>query len=245
MNELCSSRVTGPRARKDKRDEVGERKHDEGGRGDARPHSLYREGDCGSRKPHPDPELRLRAYSRESAIDHPCTSVAFIFFNESHAPWYPGASLLATLLIDSGDFVEAESLCRTALPLQEKVVGDNHPRVARTLNVLSRVLIKTKHYDEAEALFINVLLVRRQWLGEGHPHTLVSANNLVDLYSEMGRYEEAALAEAHRILAESLGERHDRTKATMTARIELYDAWAKPEKAAEWRTSLLKSTENA
>jgi hypothetical protein len=61
---------------------------------------------------------------------------------------------------------------------------------------------------------------------------------------EEGRFAEAEglLLEAHRIYIESVGEDHERTLETIQHLAELYDAWGKPGKAAEYRAQRNKAT---
>ena len=49
---------------------------------------------------------------------------------------------------------------------------------------------------------------------------------------------ESALLEAHGILQTALGDEHGQTKRVVGYLADLYDAWGKPEKAAEWRAKL-------
>ena len=46
------------------------------------------------------------------------------------------------------------------------------------------------------------------------------------------------MLEAHYILAAALGDEHEQTTRVVGYLADLYDAWGKPEKAAEWRAKL-------
>ena len=54
------------------------------------------------------------------------------------------------------------------------------------------------------------------------------------------RYEEAEehLLAGYQGLKEALGEEHKQTREALQQLAELYDAWGKPEQAAEWRAKL-------
>ena len=56
----------------------------------------------------------------------------------------------------------------------------------------------------------------------------------------MERYDDAetALLEAHEILVASLGAEHPQTLKVLPNLVELYEAWGKPDKAAEWGAKL-------
>jgi hypothetical protein len=51
---------------------------------------------------------------------------------------------------------------------------------------------------------------------------------------------EATLLDAHARLQKSLGATHGRTDQARTALADLYRAWGKPDKAAEWQAQLPK-----
>ena len=54
------------------------------------------------------------------------------------------------------------------------------------------------------------------------------------------RYEKAevSLREAHKILVVAVGAEHGQTLKVIPNLVELYDAWGKPDKAAEWRAKM-------
>ena len=54
---------------------------------------------------------------------------------------------------------------------------------------------------------------------------------------------ESALLEAHGILQTALGDEHGQTKRVVGYLADLYDAWGKPQKAAEWRAKLAETEE--
>ncbi len=49
---------------------------------------------------------------------------------------------------------------------------------------------------------------------------------------------ESTLLEAHGILQTALGDQHEQTRRVVGYLADLYDAWGKPDKAAEWRAKL-------
>ncbi len=58
--------------------------------------------------------------------------------------------------------------------------------------------------------------------------------------TRMARYPEAEeqLLEAHRVLHTAVGDDHMRTIRAVRALVDLYDAWDKPDQAAQWRAKL-------
>ena len=69
---------------------------------------------------------------------------------------------------------------------------------------------------------------------------LENRNYLTELYTEQGDHNKAEpllikAIEGHRL---KLGDAHPHTKDSLNRLIDLYEAWNKPEKAAEWRAKL-------
>ncbi len=63
----------------------------------------------------------------------------------------------------------------------------------------------------------------------------------------LGRYAEAeaSLLEGHELIERGFGVEHARTVEAIRALIDLYDAWGKPDKAAEWRAKLAETEEGS
>jgi tetratricopeptide (TPR) repeat protein len=130
---------------------------------------------------------------------------------------------LAELLRVQGKYDEAEPLCRQSLAIRRKVcaihltassrdhsckvLGEEHPDVATSLNNLA-VLLKTQgKYDEAEPLYRQSLAIDRKvsafmsvWLfhrtscqvyGDEHPDVAGDLNNLAELLKAQGKYDDA------------------------------------------------------
>ncbi len=58
--------------------------------------------------------------------------------------------------------------------------------------------------------------------------------------TKLARYDqaEALLLSSHPVLRDTLGQEHERTVRTINWLVELYEAWDKPDKAAEYRAIL-------
>ena len=65
-------------------------------------------------------------------------------------------------------------------------------------------------------------------------------NNLAFVLTQLGDYEaaEPLVREALERSRESLGEQHPRVAAHLRLLVELYEAWNRPEQAAEYRALL-------
>ena len=95
-------------------------------------------------------------------------------------------------------------------------------------------------YDEAEIIYVEQLETQRRRLGNSHRHTLLTMQSLAELQVKRSRYEEgeALLLEAFEGRRFVEGEEMERTVGVIQSLVHLYDAWGKPDKAAEWRAKL-------
>ncbi|MCA2722865.1 MAG: tetratricopeptide repeat protein [Microcystis sp. M048S1] len=96
----------------------------------------------------------------------------------------------------------------------KRLLGNNHPLVASSLNNLAALYDSQGRYTEAEPLYLQALDLRKQLLGDNHPLVALSLNNLAYLYDSQGRYTEAEplYLEAINIFRERLGENHPHTQ---------------------------------
>ena len=94
-----------------------------------------------------------------------------------------------------------------------KLLGEEHPSIATTLNNLAGLYQSQGRYEEAEPLYLQALKIRRKLLGEEHPSIATTLNNLAGLYQSQGRYEEAEplYLQALEISRKLLGEEHPNT----------------------------------
>jgi tetratricopeptide (TPR) repeat protein len=153
---------------------------------------------------------------------------------------------LAGLLDAQGKYDEAEPLYRQSLAIRRKVcaihlaassrdhfckvLGEEHPDVAASLNNLAGLLYAQGKYDEAVPLYQQSLAIMRKVcavhltassrdhsckvLGEEHPAVATSLNNLAVLLWKTGRSEEANVAgrQALAIATRALGPSHRATQ---------------------------------
>ncbi len=139
-----------------------------------------------------------------------------------------------------GRLDEAERLYRTTLEVMERALPeDNLTRLVYTSNFAE--LCQTRgRYDEAEAWAARAVAGARRGLPEGHWIAGVFLTVHGQALTALHRYGEAepALLEAHDILSPAMGATSEYTIAAVGALADLYDAWSKPRKAAEYRALL-------
>jgi tetratricopeptide (TPR) repeat protein len=153
---------------------------------------------------------------------------------------------LALLLDTQGKYDEAEPLYQRSLAIKRKVcaihlaasyrdhsckvLGEEHPDVAASLNNLAGLLKTQGKYDQAKPLYQQSLAINRKVcaihlvassrdhsckvLGEEHPDVATSLNNLAVLLWNTGRSEEANVygREALTIATRALGPSHPTTQ---------------------------------
>ncbi|MEH2162514.1 MAG: tetratricopeptide repeat protein, partial [Nostoc sp.] len=71
----------------------------------------------------------------------------------------------------------AEPLYLQALELRKRLLGDNHPDVAASLNNLAELYFFTGRYSEAEPLYLQAFAICEQTLGVDHPNTITVRGN--------------------------------------------------------------------
>jgi tetratricopeptide (TPR) repeat protein len=101
--------------------------------------------------------------------------------------------VLADVLIQLGQFPEAERLCEAALAVDRERRGpDRAETLSQTLDTLAQALSGEGRLAEAEPPTREALALRREYFGNRHALTAQSMNNLAALLYQAGRYEEAA-----------------------------------------------------
>ena len=94
-------------------------------------------------------------------------------------------------LYRQGKYNEAIPLAEKALAIREKVLGQEHPDVALSLNNLAMLYESQGNYTKAEPLLVRSLAIKEKVLGQKHPDVATSLNNLAGLYESQGNYAKA------------------------------------------------------
>ncbi|MEM6436177.1 MAG: tetratricopeptide repeat protein [Cyanobacteria bacterium P01_D01_bin.115] len=81
-------------------------------------------------------------------------------------------------LDDQGRYSDAEPLYQEALAMRKRLLGDEHPSVAISLNNLALLYDNQGRYSDAEPLYKEALAMRKRLLGDEHPSTKVIQTNL-------------------------------------------------------------------
>jgi non-specific serine/threonine protein kinase/serine/threonine-protein kinase len=169
-------------------------------------------------------------------------------FGVDHARTLQAMNQLAWVIKDRGSekLAEAEGLAREATSLGHSSLGEDHRLTIMIADTLAAVLQMRGENQEAADMFDEVFMSARRTLGEERWFTTGSPPHYARALAALGRHTEAEtfLLEVYEGLRDLRGADHDSTQAAVTALIELYESWGKPEKAAQYR-ALLQEAEGA
>lgn len=150
---------------------------------------------------------------------------------------------LADLYRNTSRYSEAEELYDKALATSRIVLGADHPVTANALVSLGRMRLRQQRYSDATPLLREALAVREQktpnaW-GRYNAQSLLGA-----ALAGQAQYTEAEplLVAAHQGLIEQRANIPQANRSILDEAgeriIQMYQAWGRPEKAAEWREKL-------
>jgi len=100
-------------------------------------------------------------------------------------------SNLGGLLTQRGNLGEAEALLREVLDRRRRLLGPDHPQVARSMSRLAYLLRNEGAYEEAESLMRESLALNRRVLGEEHLDTLIDMDVLAMILQDRGDWSGA------------------------------------------------------
>ena len=150
-------------------------------------------------------------------------------------------SSFAYMLYEEGVMQNAAfAMALMAVELGTERLGETHRNTIYAMSMLGMILWKEDRSAEAESYFVKALTLSRSVLGDNNGFTLSRMSNLAFLYFEQERYAEAEPLYEELYRRRLRASRNPREELTPLVKqlVRLYDAWAKPEKAAEWRARL-------
>jgi len=156
--------------------------------------------------------------------DHP--KYAFTLFNYSF------------LVFAQGHYQEAANMSRRILALRGKTIPDSHPSIAASLQTLGRSEDKLGDTASGRRALEESLALRRRflpadsWLIASSEGVLADHDIVVKQYASA----ETLARDAYGIMRHSLGPADPKTRAAAQRLVGLYEAWGRPDQAAEFRS---------
>jgi tetratricopeptide (TPR) repeat protein len=159
---------------------------------------------------------------------------------------YEARNLLGHILKLMRRYEEAEEIYREQLEVQTRVHGIGGIVTLGAMNALGEVLTLAEKLDEAEPLLRESLAALREVSGEDDYWTQIFRMRLAQLLVKKGDHAEAEplFLALYRGMRDIQGPYHRETLWALKMLAEFYDAWGKPEKAAEYR-ALLQEAQDA
>lgn len=152
----------------------------------------------------------------------------------------------AEKLQKQNDYDGAIERVERALPIMERVLGEDHPYVIVSLNNLAGMYQAKNNYPAAERLFKRVLVIREKKFGPEHPDVAETLTDLGGLNREKGEYAtaEPLLRRALDIREKFPGDKSQSLAAALNNLALLYKEMGQYERAeALYRRSLKLITE--
>ena len=136
-------------------------------------------------------------------------------------------------------------LTLAVVAIQRRVLGEEHPSTLFSMAEQAELYGKQGKYRQSETLYTKVLEARRRVLGAQHPDTADVIASLGRVLLQEHKYAEAEpllLSRYQGMLQQAIIPNESRARLQEAGEqvVQLYDAWGKPEKVAEWRQKLEK-----
>ena len=159
---------------------------------------------------------------------------------EEHQQTLAFMNNLAHLYREQDRLDKAESLFTKGLELARRALSDEHPSTLDFMRNLAGLYLLQERYVEAELLCRQAVEIAERALPPGHPLTMALAGSWALCLVELKQYEDAEsrLLAAYDGMRATLGQDHEQTRRASESLVYLYDAWGKPDQAAEWRAKL-------
>ena len=156
-------------------------------------------------------------------------------FGDDHPATAGIATGLGFWLIEQREYEEAEALLTSSLDTRRRLLGTDHPRTAVTLSILARLMIETSRHAEGLEAAREAKMILLQQLPEDDWRVATAVNYEGLALAGLGRFEEAEpllLSTLDGLEASPVPAIAEQARKKL---IEFYDAWGKPQLAANYR----------
>jgi len=145
-------------------------------------------------------------------------------------------SSLAGLLVELEELAEAETIMHRVVDGLRAAHGERAFHTLAAMNNLGSLLVQLGKLDEADELLLDTIRLVDEVAPPGHWFRWAVRGAHGECLIRQERYQEAeeVLLECHARLSESLGPEHYRVRGNAKKLADLYEAWGRPEQAAEY-----------
>ena len=144
---------------------------------------------------------------------------------------------LGGVYLRNGRLDETARILEEVLAARRKALGDDSEPVARTLTNTAFVYMKAGNDEAAERTYREAVERLGKKLGPEHADVGLALACMGDVLRKRGKFDEseATLRRALDVLVKTGGEEGGMTQWTLKAFVNLYTAWGKPARAAEYQ----------
>jgi tetratricopeptide (TPR) repeat protein len=186
--------------------------------------------------------VRKREFAEAEELARRDVAIHERVFGERHDNSAPSAAFLSWVLQAQGKLREAEPLRRRELAILRTTYGVAHPIVAGSLHNLAELLLDKGEYADAEQLLLEAKSIRERSVGAESPAVALLLPAFARLARERRDYAaaESLLMRALKTLnTAGFNDQSDDGQRVHRELAVLYEAWGKPDRAAEQRGVLL------
>ena len=94
-------------------------------------------------------------------------------------------------LYKDGDYAAAAKIGERIKQIRQRILGNEHPDYATSLNNLAVLYESIGSYERAEPLYLETIKIYGKVLGKEHPDYATSLNNLADLLAKQKKYAQS------------------------------------------------------
>lgn len=161
-------------------------------------------------------------------------------FGEEHLSTLTAMNNLGMTLQALDKLPEAADVLRRTLDGRRRILGGDHPKTATSCEHLAKVLLEEGADEDAEAFIRECLQIRKTALPDSHWLIPNTESLLGRCLAAQERFEEAEplLLASYESLRTQLGATSQPAVDALRRIIDLYEAWNKPDEAAQYRAKL-------
>ena len=157
---------------------------------------------------------------------------------EKHPTVLAGTNNLASVLMDLRRYDESEPLFEQAWLGLREAIGEEHPTTLLVRHNHARMIYERGEPARAAEMLDELLKVAERVLPADHAHLARFRATAGDCYRDLGRFDDAEreLLASAQVLGAS--ENTEVARGALKRIVALYEAWDKPDRAAEYREKL-------